>query len=57
MASPHPFARAVDVGLAWRAGTNDSVVDEIDRLILALQEDGTMSQVMTTCNAVAKKCP
>ena len=54
---PRPSARAVDFGLAWRAGTNDSVVDEFDRLILALQEDGTMSQVWTLWCAVARKCP
>jgi len=39
---------AVDFGLAWRIGTNESLVDELDRLILGLQEDGTVSQVCCT---------
>lgn len=31
-------------GLAWRKGANTSLVDAYDSLLLALQEDGTVSQ-------------
>ncbi|KAI7841238.1 hypothetical protein COHA_005075 [Chlorella ohadii] len=50
VASFAPF----DFGLAWRIGTNESLVDELDRLILGLQEDGTVSQLSTSLLA---RCP
>lgn len=42
---PHRLPLPPQFGLAWRKGANITLVDAYDKLLLALQEDGTVSQV------------
>lgn len=40
---PGEFA-PFDFGLAWRTGSNETLISQFDQRLLLLQEDGTVSQ-------------